>query len=70
MSKTTLQVKEIKSAIISLPPSELADFSEWFRHFEAHVWDAQIEEDIKAGKLNRLAEEALADFAADRCTEL
>ena len=40
------------------------------REFEAQVWDKQIEEDIEAGKLDRLAEEALADFEANRCTEL
>lgn len=38
--------------------------------FEAQVWDKQIEEDIEAGKLDILAEKALADFEANRCTEL
>jgi hypothetical protein len=70
MSNTVMQVEEIKSAITLLSRSELVDFGEWFRHFEAQVWDAQIEEDIKAGKLDRLAEEALADFEAGRCTEV
>jgi hypothetical protein len=70
MSQTMLQAEEIKSAITSLPLSELVDFGEWFRRFEAQVWDAQIEADIKAGKLDRLAEEALADFEANRCIEL
>jgi hypothetical protein len=70
MSKTMMQVEEIKSAITLLSRSELVDFGEWFRRFEAQAWDAQMEEDIKAGKLDRLAEEALADFEASRCTEL
>ncbi|HHG89926.1 MAG TPA: hypothetical protein ENJ90_05530 [Devosia sp.] len=65
-----LQTEEIKSAITSLPLPELVDFGEWFRHFEAQVWDAQIEADIKAGKLDGLAEEALSDFKANRCIEL
>ena len=65
-----LQAEEIKSAVTSLPLPELINFGEWFRHFEAQVWDAQIEADIEAGKLDRLAEEALADFEANRCTEL
>lgn len=60
----------IKTAITQLPLAELMDFGVWYKQFEAQVWDKQIEEDIKAGKLDRLAEEALADFEANRCTEL
>ncbi len=70
MAKNKTQVEEIKSAITLLPRSDLIDLVEWFRSFEAQVWDAQIEEDIRAGKLDRLAEDALADFEAGRCTEL
>jgi len=70
MGQVTLQAEEIRSAITSLPLSELIDLGEWFKHFEAQVWDAQIEADVNAGRLDRLAEEALADFEANRCTEL
>ncbi len=65
-----MNVKAIKTAITQLPLAELMDFGVWYKRFEAQVWDKQIEEDIKAGKLDRLAEEALADFEANRCTEL
>ena len=34
------------------------------------AWDRQLEEDVKAGKLDQLAEEALADLRAGRCTNL
>ncbi len=70
MSETVMQVGEIKSAITLLPRSELVDLGQWFREFEAQVWDAQIEKDVEVGKLDKLAEEALADFEAGRCTEL
>jgi hypothetical protein len=33
-------------------------------------WDRQIEDDVKAGKLDRLAKQALRDHEADRSTEL
>ena len=36
----------------------------------AQAWDEQIEEDIKAGKLERLREEALEDIHAGRFTTL
>jgi hypothetical protein len=40
----------------------LAEFRRWFADFDAAAWDGQIEQDAAAGKLDRLASEALADF--------
>lgn len=37
---------------------------------EAEVWDKQFEADVKAGKLERFAKEALADFRAGKCEEI
>lgn len=34
------------------------------------AWDRQLEEDVKAGKLDQLAEGALEDLRAGRCTDL
>ena len=34
------------------------------------AWDRQLEAEVKAGKLDQLAEEALEDLRADRCTDL
>ena len=34
------------------------------------AWDKQLEEDIKAGKLDKLAEKALEDLRAGKCTDL
>lgn len=67
---TMLKVEEIKAAVTHLSPLELRDFSTWYKQFEAELWDKQIEQDIQGGKLDRLAEEALADYKAGRCTEL
>lgn len=37
---------------------------------EAHAWDRQIEEDVRDGRLDAIAEQAVADFDAGRYTEL
>ncbi len=37
---------------------------------EQAAWDKQFEEDVKAGKLDRFAEESLADFQAGKCEEI
>ena len=65
MSK--LEVLEQK--ISALSPDELAEFRRWFAEFDAAAWDSQIERDVKAGKLDALADEALGDHAAGKSTE-
>ena len=37
---------------------------------EDEAWDKEIEEDIKAGRLDRLRKEALEDFRAGKCIDL
>ncbi len=37
---------------------------------EAEMWDKQFEADVKAGKLERFAKEALADFRAGKCEDI
>jgi hypothetical protein len=66
-----MTVKEITSAIEVLPQNDLAQFRAWYDDFfEATLWDSQIEKDIFSGKLDKLADEALQDFKANRCSEL
>ena len=64
------KVENIKSQINELSPEELTAFREWFIKFDAEAWDQQFEADVKAGKLDSLAERALRDHAAGRSTKL
>ncbi|MFP5406846.1 MAG: hypothetical protein ACLGHY_11090 [Gammaproteobacteria bacterium] len=61
-AKSMRNAKSIEKAVEALPPSELAEFRRWFAEFDAAAWDKQIEQDAAAGKLDRLAAEALDDF--------
>ena len=63
-------VEEIEQAISKLAPDDLARFRAWFEAFEAARFDEKIERDAKSGKLDRLAEQALADHRAGRAREL
>lgn len=63
-------VEEIERAIRSLPPGDLAALRAWLAEFDAAQWDAQIEEDAAAGRLDALADEAIRDAREGRCTEL
>jgi hypothetical protein len=53
-----------------LPADQLAEFRAWFEVFDAARFDEKIERDAKAGRLDRLAEQAPADFRAGRAREL
>jgi hypothetical protein len=54
------RVESLESEVAKLTPQELAEFREWFAKYDADAWDRQIEADVKAGRLERLAAEALA----------
>ena len=60
----------IEGQIKALSREELAQFREWLARFDAEVWDRQFEGDVKAGKLDALAENALRDHLAGRSTKL
>lgn len=63
-------VEALEIAIQQLPPADLAEFRRWFAAFDAAAWDTQIESDAAAGKLDALADEALADYRAGKSREL
>ena len=63
-------VQEIEKAVSRLSLEDLARFREWFEEFDAKIWDKQFEADVKAGKLDKLANQAIADFRAGKYTEL
>jgi hypothetical protein len=63
-------VHEIETAVSKLSGEELSAFRAWFSEFDAAAWDRQIEEDVAAGRLNSLAEEAIRDFREGRCRDL
>ena len=64
------KVHALEKRISALSAEELAEFRQWFAEFDAAAWDRQIERDVKAGKLDALADEALRDHAAGKSTEL
>lgn len=63
-------VEQIEHQVQQLSQSEFAKFREWFHEYEWQAWDRQLEKDVEAGKLDALAEKALADHATGRTTRI
>jgi hypothetical protein len=63
-------IEDIEKAVAELPPDQLQRFRDWFAEFEADRFDQQIERDAKAGRLDQLAEQALADYRSGAAREL
>ena len=63
-------VQDIEKAIRQLSPEDLTALRTWFAAFDAEQWDQQFEEDVAAGRLEYLAQEAIQDLQEGRCTDL
>jgi len=64
------KIQRLEREIEGLTREELAAFRQWFQAYDAARWDEQIEQDAAAGKLDKLAERALADHTAGRTKEI
>ena len=59
-----MSITEIEHAITELSHEELVRLRQWFDEYFAQVWDKQIEEDAKSGRLDKLIAEANEEYDA------
>lgn len=64
------KLEEIEKAVQQLSSEEMDKFRLWFEELQADLFDAKIEADIKAGKLDKHFDAALADHAAGKSIKL
>jgi hypothetical protein len=64
------KLEQLEHQIQSLSPEELAAFRSWFLEFDWQAWDGQLERDVTAGKLDKLADQALAHHDGGKTTPL
>ena len=57
-----MSIEDLEKAVARLPPDQYAQFRTWFEAFEADRFDRKIERDAQAGKLDRLADQAIEDL--------
>jgi len=63
-------LEQIEAAILTLQSDEFQRLRQWFFEVDYQRWDDQLEQDIADGKLDALAEEAIAEFKAGHCREI
>lgn len=63
-------VESITHAITELPPEQIEQIRVWLNERAEAEWDAQIEADVKAGRLDELADRALREHREGRTRPL
>ena len=63
-------IEVIEREIERLDDKAFARLRDWFIEYDHARWDCQIEADSKAGKLDSLVEEALAEHRAGKTRPL
>jgi hypothetical protein len=64
------KIQDLERKVQKLSREELAAFRDWFRKYDSDEWDRQIEQDIRAGRLENLAKEAMAEYKSGGAKEI
>lgn len=63
-------IQEVEQAILKFSPSQRAEFDEWYANMQATEWDRRFEQDVAAGKFDKLTDQLRAEIRAGRSREL
>lgn len=63
-------VENLEREIALLPQDQLKNFRSWYEKFDAGIWDEQIEQDVHCGKLDQMADAAIAEHRAGKTQRL
>ncbi len=61
---------EIETAIKQLPEGDVRQLFDWLQEYLNQKWDRQIEDNLGAGKLDKLIAKVESDIAANRVRNL
>jgi hypothetical protein len=64
------KIERLEQEIQTLSDEEFAQLRRWIIEYDAEAWDREIAADASAGKLDRLGEEALRDYAEGRAKKI
>lgn len=64
------KIDEIRKAVEQLDGDDLKAFQEWYQEFVEQRYDAEIEQDVGEGRLDKLLANAREDAKAGRVRDL
>ena len=65
-----MSIAEIEDAIIELSSADVDKLMSWLEEYHDKMWDAQIANDLDAGRLDSLLDEVDAEIGAGMATPL
>ena len=65
-----MSIEELERTVSELPDDQLAEFRNWFDQFVSDRWDCEIEKDAAHGRLDAIANQALAEHEQGESSEL
>jgi len=65
-----MTIADLENAVAGLSPEDLNRFRAWFAQFDTEAWDQQFEEDVRAGRLDPLADQAIQAHRDGKTQEL
>ena len=60
------KLEKIEQEIAALDPADVRKLAEWLVAYQADLWDRQIEDDAKSGRLDKFVETAIAEIASGK----
>ena len=66
----TMTLAELEKEVKNLNYSDFEAFTKWIDFYAAKRWDAQFEQDVGEGRLDKLGNKADVAFESGQCTEL
>jgi hypothetical protein len=64
------KLEKIEKEIASLDPKDVRKLADWIEEYKSELWDRQIEADAKAGRLDKLVENARKEIASGKVRPL
>ena len=64
------RLEKIEQEIAALGEGDRRKLARWFAEFLADSWDAEIEQDVKSGRLDKLIDDARRDIAEGKIKPL
>ena len=64
------KIEQIQADIEKLAPAEIAKLRDWLEELDARLFDDKIVRDAESGKLDTLANQALADHTRGKSRKL